>query len=80
MCGGYKWGTLRGKQMNVGDLVKPTKWDTDHWRNNETVGIVTEVSTDADDDGVKQIFVRWCGHSDWSFEYSDGIEVISESR
>jgi hypothetical protein len=69
--------------MKVGDLVvpvKPDKWNVDHWRNNETVGIVTEVSSDTAGDGTKQIWVRWCGHSDWSFEYSDGVEVISENR
>jgi len=69
--------------VKVGDLVVPRKGPdspADHWRNNETVGVVTEVSADADDDGIKQIFVRWSGHSDWSFEYSDGVEVISESR
>ena len=69
--------------MKVGDLVKPRKGPdspADHWRNNETVGVITEVSADADDDGIKQIFVRWCGHSDWSFEYSDGVEVISETK
>ena len=66
--------------MNVGDLVKPVSMTKDHWRGQETMGVITEVSADADDDGIKQIFVRWCGHSDWSFEYSDGVEVISESR
>jgi len=69
--------------MKIGDLVTPLKGPdspADHWRDDETVGIVTEVSADADDDGVKQIFVRWFGHSDWSFEYSDGVEVVSESR
>ena len=69
--------------MKVGDLVVPHKGPdspADHWRDDETVGIVTEVSADADDEGVKQIFVRWFGHSDWSFEYSDGVEVVSESR
>ena len=66
--------------MNIGDLVRPVSMTTDHWRGQERVGIVTEISTDADGDGVKQIFVRWCGHTDWSFEYSDGVEVISEAR
>jgi len=64
--------------MKIGDLVKPIKWDMGEWRNNETVGIVTEVSHDADGNGVNQVFVRWFGHSDWSLEYSDGVEVISE--
>ena len=69
--------------MKVGDLVIPRKGSdspTDHWRNGEKLGIVTEVSADADDDDVKQIFVRWSSHSDWSFEYSDGVEIVSESR
>ena len=66
--------------MNIGDLVRPVSMTTDHWRGQERVGIVTEISTDADGDGVKQIFVRSCGHTDWSFEYSDGVEVISEAR
>jgi hypothetical protein len=66
--------------VQVGDLVKPVSMTKDHWRNNETVGIVAEVSHDAGTFGVTQIFVRWFGHSDWSLEYSDGVEVISESR
>ena len=66
--------------MKVGDLVKPISMTKDHWRGQEKVGIVTEVSSDIAGDGTKQIWVRWCGHSDWSFEYSDGVEVISENR
>ena len=69
--------------MKVGDLVVPRKGPdspADHWRDDETVGLVTEVSADTAGDGTKQIWVRWFGHSDWSFEYSDGVEVISESR
>ena len=68
--------------MEVGDLVKPhkpakkRKW----MREKGNLGIVTEVSTDADDDGVYQIFVLWFGHSDWSFEYSNLVEVISAAR
>ena len=68
--------------MKVGDLVipfKPVK-QRDWWREKGSLGIVTEVSTDAAGDGVKQIFVRWFGHSDWSFEYSNMVEVISEAR
>ena len=66
--------------MKVGDLVRPVSMTKDHWRGQETVGVITEVSEDANDDGVKQIFVRWSGHPDWSFEYSDGVEVVSENR
>ena len=66
--------------MKVGDLVKPISMTKDHGRGWKTVGIVTEVSSDIAGDGTKQIWVRWCGHSDWSFEYSDGVEVISENR
>jgi len=66
--------------MKVGDLVKPVSMTKDHWRGQEKVGIVTEVSSDTAGDGTKQIWVRWFGHSDWSFEYSDGVEVISASR
>jgi len=66
--------------VKVGDLVRPIRWDTDHWRNNETVGIVAEVFEGKLEGGIHQIWVRWFGHSDMSFEYSDGVEVISESR
>ena len=66
--------------MKVGDLVKPVSMTKDHWRGQEKVGIVTEVSSDTAGDGTKQIWVRWFGHSDWSFEYSDGVEIISENR
>ena len=66
--------------MKIGDLVKPVSMTKDHWRGQEKVGIVTEVSSDTAGDGTKQIWVRWFGHSDWSFEYSDGVEVISASR
>jgi hypothetical protein len=64
--------------MNIGDLVRPVSMTTDHWRGQERVGIVTEISADGDGDGIKQIFVRWFGHTDWSFEYSDGVEIISK--
>jgi len=68
--------------MQVGDLVIPFKprKERSWWRAKGRVGIVTEVSHDADDDGVYQIFVRWFGNSDWSFEYSNLVEVISEAR
>ena len=73
--------------MKVGDLVVPRKGPdspADHWRNDETVGVVAEICGYADDEGagagVKQIWVRWSNHSDWSYEYSDGVEVISASR
>ena len=68
--------------MEVGDLVKPRKpaKKRDWMREKGSLGIVTEVSTDADDDGVYQIFVLWFGHSDWSFEYSNLVEVISAAR
>ena len=68
--------------MKVGDLVIPRSdppnisLPTD----GETVGIVMEVSADTAGDGTKQIWVRWSAHSDWSFEYSDGVEVVSENR
>ncbi len=68
--------------MKVGDLVKPRKPAKKRkWmREKGSLGIVAEVIPHADDNGVKQIFVRWFGHSDWSCEYSDLVEVISESR
>ena len=69
--------------MKIGDLVvpiKPDKWDMDHWRNNETVGIVAEVYEGKLAGDVHQIWVRWFGHCDLSIEYSDGVEVISEAR
>ena len=64
--------------MKVGDLVKPaeTRGALSTWPKNR-VGFVTEISAD-DVDGVKQIFVRWTSDSDWSLEYSDHVEVISE--
>jgi hypothetical protein len=66
--------------VKVGDLVRPSrpKECGAQWRRNR-VGVVTEVSAD-DAGGVKQIFVRWNGNSDWSLEYSDNVEVISEGR
>lgn len=66
--------------MKVGDLVRPSRPREcgAQWRRNR-VGVVTEVSAD-DVDGVSSIFVRWNGNSDWSLEYSDNVEVISESR
>ena len=67
-------------EMKVGDLVRPSRPREcgAQWRRNR-VGVVTEVSAD-DVDGVSSIFVRWNGNSDWSLEYSDNVEVISESR
>ena len=64
--------------MKVGDLVTPaeTRGTPSIWPKNR-VGFVTEVSAD-DVDGVRQIFVRWTSDSDWSLEYSDHVEVISE--
>ena len=68
--------------MKVGDLVRPhePEWKPEWWREKGSLGIVAEVSADADDDGVYQIFVRWFGDSDWSFEYSNLVEVVSEAR
>ena len=68
--------------MKAGDLVRPHKpeWKPEWWREEGSLGIVAEVSADADDDGVYQIFVRWFGPSDWSCEYSNLVEVVSEAR
>ena len=68
--------------MKVGDLVRPhaPEWKPEWWREKGSLGIVAEVSADADDDGVYQIFVRWFGDSDWSFEYSNLVEIVSEAR
>ena len=66
--------------MKVGDLVRPAKprEQLSQYRMNIT-GVVTEVSAD-DVDGVKQIFVRWTGDSDWSLEYSDQVEALNEIK
>ena len=68
--------------MKVGDLVIASKseCEPDSWREEGSLGIVAEVIPHADDNGVKQIFVLWFGHSDWSCEYSNLVEVISEGR
>ena len=69
--------------MKVGDLVKPvngTGLPSDHWRSNETIGIVTEVHAARLVGGIHQIWVKWSNHSDFSFEYSDGVEIISEAK
>ncbi len=66
--------------IKIGDLVKPadTRGMLSIWPKNK-VGLVAEVSAD-DVDGVRQIFVRWNSDSDWSLEYSDHVEIISEAR
>tara|TARA_Y100000310_G_scaffold49766_1_gene45969 strand:- start:555 stop:722 length:168 start_codon:yes stop_codon:yes gene_type:complete len=55
--------------MKVGDLVRNVI--------TNRVGLVMELEPSNDYDSF---FVRWMGDYDWSFQFPEDVEVISESR
>jgi hypothetical protein len=68
--------------MRVGDLVKPAEHHTVDGRAWDAVGVVVEWD-EAVDSATETLpssgWVRWHAHCDWTMEYADDIEIISEA-